>query len=240
MTRDEALEKIKKCLALAASANEHEAAAALRQAQKLMQQFGLTTDDIDIADICEYNQKAQNVPLVNWEARLAALVAEAFGCHLFTKVQRGWLILGHTRSTRSTRSFVYVGAGASAEVAGYAFDILSRQCAKDRRAHMGKQPKNCKPKTKVARGDAYAEGWVDGVRCKLETFAENTQHTKIIAKYMELNYPNNGTSKPKDRITGKNITGNDYYHGSQAGREANLNHGLSARAPQAQLGANGS
>ena len=30
MTRDEALKKIKKCLALAASANPHEAAAAMR------------------------------------------------------------------------------------------------------------------------------------------------------------------------------------------------------------------
>lgn len=33
MTRDEALDKIRKCLALAASPEPHEAAAALRQAQ---------------------------------------------------------------------------------------------------------------------------------------------------------------------------------------------------------------
>ena len=36
MNRDDALKKIKKCLALSRSANEHEAAAALRQAQALM------------------------------------------------------------------------------------------------------------------------------------------------------------------------------------------------------------
>ena len=35
MNRDDALKKIKKCLALSRSANEHEAAAALRQAQAL-------------------------------------------------------------------------------------------------------------------------------------------------------------------------------------------------------------
>lgn len=233
MTRDEALQKIKKCLALAASPNEHEAAAALRQAQKLMHQFGLTSDDIDLADICEHTQKAQNVPLVNWEARLASMVAEAFGCHVFTSVQRGWPILGHTRSIRS---FVYVGAGAVAEVAGYAFDVLSRQCAKDRRAYMGKQPKNCKPKTKVARGDTYAEGWISGVSGKLDAFAGNAQHKELIARYMDLNYPNNGTTTPKDRITGKNITGNDYYHGSKAGREASLNHGLGDKAQQALIG----
>ena len=33
MNRDDALKKIKKCLALGRSANEHEAAAAMRQAQ---------------------------------------------------------------------------------------------------------------------------------------------------------------------------------------------------------------
>ena len=142
-------------------------------------------------------------------------------------------MLGHARSTRS---FVYVGIGAAPEVAGYAYEILSRQCAKDRRAYMGKQPKNCKPKTKVARGDAYAEGWISGVRGKLDAFAGNEQHQGIIARYMEVNYPNNGTSTPKDRISGKNITGNDFYHGSKAGREANLNHGLGSRAPQAQIG----
>lgn len=233
MTRDEALQKIKKCLALAASPNEHEAAAALRQAQKLMQQFDFTAADVDMADVCEQRQKAQNVPLVNWESTLVKMVAEAFGCHVFTSVERGWPILGHTRSIRS---FVYVGVGAAPEVAGYAYDVLSRQCAKDRRVYMGKQPKNCKPKTKVARGDAYAQGWVSGVRGKLDAFAGKEQHQEIIARYMELNYPDNGTSTPKDRITGKNITDNDYYHGSKAGREASLNHAVGGRAPLAQIG----
>ena len=233
MTRDEALQKIKKCLALAASSNEHEAAAALRQAQKLMQQFDLTASDVDLADVSEQPQKAQNVPLVNWEANLAHMVADAFGCHLFTRVNRGWPVLGHTRSTRS---FVYVGVGAAPEVAGYAFDVLSRQCAKDRRAYMGKQPKNCKPKTKVARGDTYAQGWISGIRGMLEAFAGNQQHQELIARYMEHNHPEMGSQTPKDRITGKNITNNDFYHGRKAGQDVNLNHGLTGRAPQAQLG----
>ena len=89
----------------------------------------------------------------------------------------------------------------------------------------------------MARGDAYAQGWVSGVREKLEAFAGNEQHQEIISRYMELNYPNNGTSTPKDRITGKNITDNDYYHGSKAGREASLNHGLGDKAQQALIGA---
>ena len=42
MADDKILDKIKKCLVLASSANEHEAAAALRQAQKLMEAHGIS------------------------------------------------------------------------------------------------------------------------------------------------------------------------------------------------------
>lgn len=46
MDRETLLKKIKKCLALGKSSNEHEAAAALRQAQKLMEMHGLTEEDV--------------------------------------------------------------------------------------------------------------------------------------------------------------------------------------------------
>ena len=62
MTRDEALDKIKKCLALAASPEAHEAAAALRQAQKLMAQFGLMCAfDVDDADATDRVMEAAAV-----------------------------------------------------------------------------------------------------------------------------------------------------------------------------------
>lgn len=81
MTRDEALQKVKKCLALAASSEQHEAAAALRQAQKLMAAFGLSEVDVSLADVSECQQKAPSAPLVRWEAALAHAIAEAFWLH---------------------------------------------------------------------------------------------------------------------------------------------------------------
>lgn len=154
MTRDEALDKIKKCLALAASPEAHEAAAALRQAQKLMAQFGLSEADVTLADVAEVRQQAQNVPMVPWEVALASLVATAFGCETYT-TQRPKL--GKGLQVRRLRYYVFIGVGPAPEVAGYAFDVLACQCAKDRRRHIGQQSKNCKPKTKVARGDCI--GW---------------------------------------------------------------------------------
>ena len=233
MTRDEALQKIKKCLALAASPEQHEAAAAMRQAQKLMQQFGLSEGDVSLADVSEVGQKAVNAPLVQWEAWLAHIVAQAFGCVQYTSTQ---MALGSNFTRRTQRSFVFVGVGASAEVAGYAFEVLSRQCAKGRRAHISKQPKTCKPKTKVARGDLYAEGWVHGVHEKLAAFTQSETGAALIAQYMEQRHPPMVGAKVKDRTTGRKVKEADFGQGFRAGREADLHHGLGGKPPQALIG----
>lgn len=45
--RAKRLDKIRKCLALSKSPEPHEAAAAMRQAQKMMEQLGVSEDDVD-------------------------------------------------------------------------------------------------------------------------------------------------------------------------------------------------
>ena len=232
MTRDEALDKIKKCLALAASPEAHEAAAALRQAQKLMAQFGLSETDVTLADVSEVRQQAQNAPIVQWEASLAFVVAQAFGCETFTTVRPK---LGNTLQVRRQRYYVFIGVGPAPEVAGYAFDVLARQCARDRRHHIGQQSKNCKAKTKVARGDLYAEGWIAGVHNKLERLAGNERDAALIAQYMEQRHAGMEPADIKSRDKGKNVTHNDWHQGLQAGRRAELNHGVQGRAAQPLL-----
>ena len=123
MTRDQALQKIKKCLALAASSNPHEAAAAMRQAQKLMQEHGLDEADVNLADVAEVVMDGRNVPMVRWETGLAKIVADAFGCLTHTGVR---LSLNGGATHRRVRAFTFIGVGASAEIAGYAFAVLSR------------------------------------------------------------------------------------------------------------------
>ena len=235
MTRDEALDKIKKCLALAASPEAHEAAAALRQAQKLMAQFGLSETDVTLADVAEVRQKAQNAPMVGWEAALAGLVARAFGCDFFTSAG---LKLGRSLQVRRQRYYVFIGVGPAPEVAGYAFDVLARQCARDRRRYIGLQNKNCKAKTKVARGDLYAEGWIAGVQDKLGQFAGNVRDDALIAQYMAQRHSSMADAVIKDRTKGKNVTHNDWHQGQKAGRNAELNNGLGGAAPQALIGRN--
>lgn len=53
-SRERALEKIKKCLALAESTNPNEAESALRQARKLMEKYQLEMSDVDSSRADEY------------------------------------------------------------------------------------------------------------------------------------------------------------------------------------------
>lgn len=231
MNRDDALKKIKKCLALGKSANQHEAGAAMRQAQKLMAEHLVSPDDIALADVTMKSCSTRTNSTPAWEARLAAVVAEAFGCEVI------W-----TRSARVlqykvfySRAVIFYGVGNAPEIAGYAWDVLSRQCAKGRLAHIRSQSQRCKPITLTARGDQYALGWVCGVMEKLERFAAPEKTTLLLEQYKAANWPDSTTAKPKDRTKGRNVSLNDFGTGVLHGQLADLNHGVGAAAPQGLL-----
>ncbi|WP_304672555.1 DUF2786 domain-containing protein [Neisseria bergeri] len=53
MDKQKVLEKIKRCLALGESANEHEVAQAIRQAQILMKKYGISEMDVELSAVTE-------------------------------------------------------------------------------------------------------------------------------------------------------------------------------------------
>ena len=65
MDKEKILDKIKKCLALSKSANEHEAAQALKQAQALMEKHEVNAVDIALSEVSE--QKADRKMALNWQ-----------------------------------------------------------------------------------------------------------------------------------------------------------------------------
>jgi hypothetical protein len=225
MNRDQALSKIKKCLALSKSSNPHEAAAGMRQAQKLMAEHGLSDTDVTLADVCEHGAKLRMKTITPWENMLAKKVAEAFGCDFiikYTARQIGFLTL----SVKRERIFNFIGVGAAPQVAAYAYEVLGRQCAKARSEHIAKQPKSCKPITKTARGDEFAFGWVVAVQALLDQVAGNEANALLIEQFMGTRYPDLTTTATKDRTKGRNISTNDLHQGIQAGKSAQLNRGV--------------
>lgn len=224
MNREQALEKIKKCLALSKSSNVHEAAAAMRQAQKLMAQHQLTEETVGLADVLESKVPTSAAKLRPWESSLAGLVAYVFGCeHFCTQIKWG---VGKTVLKRDKVHFVFVGVGTAAEIASYTYSVLQSQCLRDRLAHVKAQPKRCKPETKAARGDEFAAGWVRGMQQIVGEFAGRDEDQKLVSQYMKTKRANLSVMNLNDRTKGRNISHNDRIEGIRAGQQAKLHRGV--------------
>lgn len=230
MDRDKAIQKIRKCLALGKSSNAHEAAAALRQAQALMREHGLDSVDVELSDVHEVPQLARMQTLTAWETALVNLVAGAFTCEVIAgrRLMPGVLF-------RVRREWVFIGVGAAPELAGYAYDVLSRQCAKARLAHIQAQPKSCKPITRTARGDAFAAAWVRGVETVVHAAAGSERHQELLLTYLKRMYPDLTTAKPKNRAVGRNVRDDSLVAGYRAGKQAELNRAVGGAQKQELL-----
>lgn len=223
MNKQDAINKIKKCLALSASSNEHEAEVALRQAQILMEKHGVDEADLLAAGVSEAAAKAGTAAKpTNWEARLSAKIAEAFGCEIL-----------YAPSWKGNK-WLYIGCGASPEIAMYAFEVLFRQLKRQRSEHIKTKLKRCKTATKTRRADLFCEGWVQSVTSTIRKFAGSPEQDAQIKAYMLKNY-STGTSAltTTQRNTKKNLSDRDYSDydaGRMNGHKAELNHGVNGES----------
>ena len=232
MTRDEALKKIKKCLAMSRSANEAEAATALRQAQKLMEQFKLEETDISLLDVGEAKARASSSAANAWELRLVRLVASAFGCEQFAIVSEDFNSAGNFIRKRD---WVFVGISHAHTIAAYACEVLVRQCARQRQTHIAKQPRNCKQATKTVRGDQFAAGWVAGVEEKVRAFAQPATDKQLLITYIQREYGEMTQGKVRNTLAGRKLNAGHFTAGFMTGRDAQLQHGIGGMPAQGLL-----
>lgn len=214
--RKNIIEKIKKCLELAKSANEHEAATALRQAQKLMQAHGVTDLDIEHADIQEEGARAgASQKPAKWECGLADRVANAFGCSMYLSI------------SYPVGRWVFVGVSPSGEIARYAFTVLFRQVKRARAEYIRTALKRCTT-TRTRRADLFCEGWVMTATQLVERLAGNEATQARITAYLERKR-NLSSFQGRDRNAGRNLSERDcgdLVAGKRAGRNAELNRGV--------------
>lgn len=231
MDRDTAIEKIKKCLQLSRSANEHEAAAALRQAHKLMAEHNVDEATLSLADVREVKVRAASKAAPQWEVSLAHTCADTFACEMFLLDEHD---LSPSGGLVKQCFYVFVGLDGPAELAGYAFHVLQRQCVKARLDHIKRQPRNCSQITKIARGDLFAQGWVLAVERLVSEFAGEHKPVPLVLTYMESKRPNMRNVKPARRHIGRNVRG-DHILGMREGSRAKLQQAVAGRAKQEQL-----
>ncbi|MDT4828020.1 hypothetical protein FQZ97_613850 [compost metagenome] len=222
MDHKKALEKIKKCLRLAASSNPHEAAAAMRQARALMEKYQVGEADVLMADVQEVTARSgSKVNPPQWEANLAGTIARAYTCRvIFITGPGNW-------------SFI----GEMAEVAGYAMALLLRQVRQARRDYIADKLKRCKPATKTKRADLFCDAWVWSVRTKVREFAGNQAPSAAVEAYILKHHPELEDGKPNDRNAAKGQLSEralkDAANGIRAASGVQLNHGVGGSEPLA-------
>lgn len=220
MSQKKILDKILKCLALSKSANEHEAAAALRQAKKMMEQHSINDAQLLAAGVTETFIKAgANRKPPQWESILVTIVAQAFDCasmfyeRLFEP--SGWK---------------FIGVGVKPEIAQYAFSVLSRQLRKARSEFIRTNCKRLKTSSKTRRADLFCDAWVYAVYDKVQTMAENDADKETIAAYLEAQYPNLRRGlETQDRNKDRSFRQKDIEAinaGAAAGKNARLDRGV--------------
>lgn len=219
------LDKIKKCLEMANSktSNPNEAETALRQARNLMDRYSLEMGDVLASMACEVSILAGSEgPPPAWRARLAQVCGLAFGTRIIISTSR----------FKAAR-FILIGCAAAPELTGYAYQVLARQLQKARREYLDTQ-KRCKRSTKVARGDAFANAWIDAVHSKIAAFAGVEDNiAEAIEAFVKKNHPELESIELKRRkLKSRDEVAADA--GYQVGKSAQLHQAVNHQ-PRARL-----
>ena len=224
--RDRILEKIKKCLALANSQNEHEAAAALRQARALMDAHDVSDAEMLAIGVGEERAPSGGTETpAHWESTLAARIAHMFGCRLL-----------HCRVGWDAAEWAFIGVSPQPEVARYAFEVLFRQARKARQAHIQTQLKRYKKSNKTRRADLFSSDWVAAATAAISPWVTSQAATDALDAYMQIKHPETRNLESRDRNAGRQMSDKDrdsYYAGRQAGAQVELNRGVGVAAPLA-------
>ena len=225
---DKILRRIKKCLALAKSSNPHEAAAALRQAQKLMKKHGVSADQVELSDVGQATRRAgraEKPPL--YTTYLIHTICKAFGVlPMYAWDGPDWL---------RKRTVHFIGINPAPELAGYAYDVLLRQLRRDRNSHY-KELHRHKRANRIRRSDIFAEQWVHAVYERVAAFARTSQEEDLTRRALAALFPD---AQP---ITARAASVNDQRDmesglaGAVAGKRAQLNQGLNPGAAPQRLG----
>lgn len=215
MNRAAILRKIKACLRLAGSSNPNEAAAALRQAQAMMREHGISHAEAMDVEEAEVNTRARGAELARSVLWLASLAADGFGAQMIVCRKKDW-------NSGSTVVRFY-GCDGAAEIAAFAFTVLRRQLDADRLKHIARVRKRG---NREARGEVFALAWVDAVAHLFPKAVITDDKRLAVDEFMRARYPDAGTSAGRDLTTRGKTRDDDAQAGHEAGSNARLHRGV--------------
>jgi hypothetical protein len=175
--RAKALSKIKKCLALSNSPEPHEAAAAMRQAQKLMDRLGVTPEEVEAPDVIETEVKTRegfgNCRYMN---HLADMVATAFGVQV---------VYFRNPGTANRLNVRYFGPRGRAELAEYTHRVVQRALEAAWTKHLEKRPWD---KSVGGKRQSFYIGWLWAVKAQVSALAPTDIERKATERFIALRH----------------------------------------------------
>lgn len=211
MDREKAIQRIKKCLALSKSPNEHEAAAALRQAQKLMASHGISEEDVDesavISDFVDHEdyEHAKRKPVVI--VAVAKIMRQAFG------VETVW----ECSPSRKHR-VRYFGTQPAVTLATYSHVVVYRAANAAWRKYLKENP--WQKGRRNARA-SFVLGWCEAVADKVQALSPDPELAARIERKKIAHY---GPAGLTDSTTGsKSLYAGIHGDGAERGREFDIN-----------------
>lgn len=190
---DRILDKIKKCLALSKSSEPEEAAAAMRQAQKLMGKYGISLGKVQASEIGEakVKSKASVSRVKDWEFALITVVAKAFGCRLMWTSS-----LSYNKDVFG--KFTLVGLKSQVELAQYTCEVMQRKLMKARAEFVSSLYGD--RQYKIREADGFCHGWVTTIGKTVIEFAHGAETLQFIHNYIDSK--TSGTAKTQRREAG--------------------------------------
>lgn len=224
MDKEKVLDKIKKCLALSKSANEHEAAQALKQAQALMRKYEVNAVDIALSEVSEQRaDRRMAFKLAGWQWSVANMIADIFGCQSY---QRG-------------KTMMFYGIGNRAEISVYAFDVVYRQISADRRKFL----KTCRESKQAHRtylADQFCNGWIMGAWKTVKKFEMSDEEKAIMDGYKKKEYPDMAEARTRDAkssiLQGSTMEYEALAQGMESGKQVQLHHAMNGTDGVKQIG----
>lgn len=243
--RQKVLRRLKKILALSESSEPGEAAAALHQANALMEKYGLNAIDVELSNIEEASTSLSSADLTRTENALIGIVASALGISvLIGRVDR--VHASKARGHRPKASVIFIAESYKAQIAVYAFETLRRKLKQDLKACLKNLLERAIPDAEKRKGftlstkqrDAYAYAWCQAVRVKVQALAPVVP--AAIHRYIETRVDDPSKTAPvrgaNPRQSKKPDVIHDYMRGQgfQDGRAAQLHQAVHGQA-HAQL-----
>jgi hypothetical protein len=217
--RERILRKVRACLRLAASPNHAEAAAALRQARKLMDEHGLSEADALASDVrhADATTRQRGAKPPSSLIDLVHLVAATFRCQPIL------------RSDGGKTTIRFFGVDADAEVAAYAFVVLRRQLEKDKAHHTRRVRKRV---VKEQRGEAFARGWVAAVDAQQPPSIGDESRQARIEAAIAARHGKLQTTAGREIGANTRTANSDAVAGWLAGKRARVNPGVGTSGPR--------